>query len=140
MNKEMRRRDFLQKAALFTAGLFTLSEITLANNPASGLAYNQKPLLNPAFRMKALDNGELELYTHLNDRSKLSELFAGLDADIIREIVNGNNPLESAEKLAFRHNLSGKECRKKTENLLGALHQSGIVYYGDMMLVKIQEA
>jgi hypothetical protein len=139
MNKEIKRRDFLQKAALFTAGLFTLSEVTIANRPMTDLTENPKPLLNPAFKMKTLDSGELELYTHLKDKSKLSELFAGLDADIIREIVHEKNPLEFTEILAFRHNMSGPECRIRIKNLLQDLHQSGIIYYGDKMLVKIQE-
>jgi hypothetical protein len=140
MNEKIRRRDFFRKTAMLTAGLFVIPKIIPAVYPVENIAEKGNPLLNPAFRMKELETGELELFTHLEDKSKLSELFGGLDADIIREILNGHNPLGTIGVLAYRHNLSYPECRRKTKRLMNDLQQSGIIYFGDKMLVKIQEA
>ena len=140
MNETIRRREFFRKAALVTAGLFLITDAFAGPAPGEVSAGNGKPLLNPAFRMKEITSGEIELYTYLKDRKKLSELFGGLDAEIIREIVKGENPMEAAETLAFRHNLSYSECRLKIKQLTDELEHSGIIYYGEKMLVKIQEA
>jgi hypothetical protein len=135
----MQRREFLRKAAMLTAGSMVLAGTIHAGSLPEETSPTGKPMLNPAFRIRELSNGEIELYTHLKDKSKLSEIFAGFDADVIRSISEGKDLAMENSKLAFRYNMSEKKCRKKTDNLLNDLQKSGIIYYGELMLVKIQE-
>jgi hypothetical protein len=139
MENQMQRREFLRKAAMLTAGAVVLAGTIHAGSLSEETYPSGNPLLNPAFRIRELSNGEIELYTFLKDKSKLSEIFAGFDADVIRSISEGKDLVKENSELAFRYNLTAKKCRKKTDNLLNDLQKSGIIYYGELMLVKIQE-
>jgi hypothetical protein len=139
MNTQIQRREFLQKAALFAVGFFAFSETALAEVPGKNLKENQIPLLNPAFRMNSPNNGDLELYTFLADKSRMSYTFSGLDADILTEIANQVNPLTKIENLAEKHYLTGKECKRMITKSMKDFEKSGIIYYGELMLVKISE-
>jgi len=139
MENQMRRREFLRKAAMLTAGAFAFSGTIRAGSLPDEEASKGNPLLNPAFRIRERDHGEIELYTYLEDKSKLSEIFAGFDADLIKSISDGKDLVKGNSMLAFRYNLSDEDCRNKTKELLNELEQSGIIYYGELMLVKIQE-
>ena len=139
MENQMQRREFLRKAAMFTAGAFAFSGTILAGSLPDENASTGNPLLNPAFRIREMDHGEIELYTNLKDKSKLSEIFAGFDADVIKNVSDGKEIVQENSILAFRYNLSDEDCKKRTKELLNELQQSGIIYYGELMLVKIQE-
>jgi len=139
MENQMRRREFLRKAALFTAGVFAFSGTTCAGSLPGETTSTRNPLLNPAFRIKELNHGEIELYTYLKDKSKLSEIYAGFDAEVIKSISEGKELVQENSRMAFRYNLSDEDCTNRTKELLNELQQSGIIYYGDLMLVKIQE-
>lgn len=138
--QSIKRREFLQKAAIFSAGLLTVSGTSLAMSHNNKSLDTPIPLLNPAFKVNTFVNGELELYTYQVDRSKLSEIFSRFDADIILEILNHNNPFEKSDALATKYNLSGIQSKDWIQSLLSDFEKSGVIYYGETMLVKIQEA
>ena len=139
MNTQIKRRNFLQRAASLTTGLLVLSETSL--NAKSGETFDetQIPLLNPAFRVNTFNNGDLEIYTFLADKSRLSESFSGLEADIMVEITRHENPLTNIEILASNHKMEVSLCRQKTREFLEGLYNSRIIYYGEIMKVKIHE-
>jgi hypothetical protein len=139
MENQMQRREFLRKAAMLTFGALAVTGAINAGSLLGEKAENGNPLLNPAFRIRELSNGEIELYTFLEDKSKLCEIYAGFDADVIKCIAESKDPAKENYRLAFRYNMTGEDCGNRTKELLNDLCHSGIVYYGELMLVKIAE-
>jgi hypothetical protein len=139
MENQIQRREFLRKAAMFTAAAIAFPGSLSAGSFPDETASTGNPLLNPAFRIKELNHGEIELYTYLKDKSKLSDIFAGFDADLLKCIAEGKVPGQEIPVLSYRYNLTEDECWRRTKELLMDLQHSGIIYYGKLMLVKIQE-
>jgi hypothetical protein len=136
MDMHIERRDFLKKAALITAGFLSVSSASNAFS-MNNKKLNSIPLLNPAFNVNMYENGELEIYTFLKDKSKLSEIFVNFEADIIIEVLHHRDPFDEYPSLALKYNMSKAKSKKKIDRLLTDLEKSGIVFYGDQILVKI---
>ena len=95
--------------------------------------------LNPAFRIKNTSKNEIDLYTHLPDGHVLSHHFTGFDADVLRQIEQGNTIANLRATLSQVHNLSQTTCEAKLVRSLRDLEKGKLIYYGDKMIVKISE-
>jgi hypothetical protein len=135
------RRDFLKLAAMTTGGLLVASW-SHASGQAPEIekhALDRIPKLNLAFRIKEISANKIELYTHNSSGERLKHPFEGLEADLLREIVQEKKLKAIIDSLAEKHRLSIAVCRDRVEGFLRELEEARLVYYGDTMLVKIVE-
>ncbi|MCX6143208.1 MAG: hypothetical protein NTZ35_08310, partial [Ignavibacteriales bacterium] len=135
------RRTFFRIAATLTGSVvvagtsFSLFSSDQGNETSSPTTIR----LNPAFRIKNISKNEIDLFTHLPDGHVLSHHFTGFDADVLRQIEDGNTIAGLRATLSQAHNLSQTTCEAKLVRSLKDLEKGKLIYYGDKMIVKISE-
>jgi hypothetical protein len=144
MNTNHIRRDFLKKMAALAGVLVFAPSVTssFAKNfqirdkaPGEG----KTPRINPAFRIKKLGEGSIELYTFQKPGSKLSYRYSGLEAGVLLMLME-NKPLEeNLDTLAAQFSLSTPVCKSMVNSSMAQFEKKGLIYYGELMLVKITE-
>lgn len=135
------RRTFFRIAATLTGSVvvagtsFSLFNSHQINETLPPLAIR----LNPAFRIKNISKHEIDLFTHLPNGHVLTHHFTGFDADVLRQIENGNNITGLRATLSQVYSLSQTACETKLIKSLRELEKGKLIYYGDKMIVKISE-
>ena len=145
MKKMSDRRVFIQnlsKGIFSTVLTFTMFKPGLA----SGLIQqdeppkNQLPRINAAYKMNVFTDGKVELYTHKSAGDKLTLTFDGLEADVLLKLSKKNDPKLCVEELGPKYNLGEVYYLAEVNSILKSMEDRGIIYSGDLMLVKIVEA
>ncbi|MFQ5571555.1 MAG: hypothetical protein ACE5G0_17890 [Rhodothermales bacterium] len=136
------RRRFMRLAATLFGAVSVAGGSILAypQRRSSGFRNGSTVRLNPAFRIRERSPKTIELYTRLGDGRLLKHRFDGLEADLFRQIEEGQPAESLVASLAQKHDLSVAACRTITGASLQEFEEAGLVYYGDKMLVKIVEA
>lgn len=95
--------------------------------------------LNPAFRLNEISDQGIELFTHLGDGQRLQHRFQGLEADLLRQIVEEKTLNDQITALAEKYHLTEDACRKQLQHSIKEFSQSRLIYTGEKMLVKVVE-
>ena len=145
MNIKYLRREFLRKIATL-GGTMALSPFVAMSiegiNESNGQSQDSwlTPRINPAFRFHHLSDGSIELFTFQQPGSKISYQYGGLEASILL-MIGDNKPLDTnLNELAAKYSLSGSECKAKICLAMEEFKKKGLIYYGDLMIVKKSEA
>ena len=136
------RRAFFRMAATLTGSVVVAGAtgFSLANSFEHARRLPTLTIrLNPAFRIRSLSAGMIELSTHLPDGRVLAHHFSGFDAELLRGIEQGRGAAELCTELARLHNLSAQRCETSLLNSLRELETGRLVYYGEKMIVKRAE-
>jgi len=145
MKKMSDRRVFIQnlsKGIFSTVLTFTLFRPGLA----SGLIQqdeppkNQLPRINAAYKMNVFTDGKVELYTHKSAGDKVTLTFQGLDAEILLKLSKKNDPKLCFDELGAKYNMGEDNYLAEVNSKMKSMEDKGIIYSGDLMLVKIVEA
>lgn len=140
--KETSRRKFLQLAATvvgagaLTGGSTVIYQMTRPTSRISETFWR----LNPAFRIKELSADAVELYTQLANSEVLRHRFRGLEADLLRQLVNEQAVDAAIPSLSEKHHLSVQDCQKEVDQTLKEFLKANLIYMGEKIPVKIQEA
>ena len=144
MKPNYHRREFLKKAV--TAAVTIVLTPFVANsisriNQSKGESGNEKliPHINPAFRIQRLNDESLELYTYQKVGSKISYYYSGFEAGVLLVILENKLPEENLKELATRYSLSDSICKTKIYSAMDEFKKKGLIYYGDLMMVKKNE-
>ena len=97
------------------------------------------PRISPAYRVNVYQDGSVELFTHDASGNKKTELFNGLEADILLIILEENNPKAYNQQLGTKYSLEKEDYISKVDDALQSFENRGFIYYGEIMLVKIQK-
>lgn len=133
----MSRRKFLE----LTATIFAASSVigggaaVLSKKSSMNVAWR----LNPGFRIHNLTDDKLEIYTHLQNGEILKHTFSGLEANLLRSIKSNQNIKKVIPKLAKKYHLTFSACQNHVQHLLQEFDQAKIIYFGEIMKVKITE-
>jgi hypothetical protein len=144
MNTYYYRRDFLRKVAAI-AGVLMFNPFsgnsTVGKNPVEHISTDGvlTPRINPAFRMNLFSDGTLELFTFQKPGSKISAHYSGIEAGILLLIAENKPINENLKALANQYSLSYSDCQNQTSLAMEDFKQKGLVYFGDLMLVKKSE-
>ncbi len=95
--------------------------------------------LNPAFRLRCLSDGQIELFTHLADGSELIHTFTGLEADVLRRTEKGEPLCSLVDAVSSTSGVPSAACRTEVATLLEEYRRAGLVYTGDLMFVTVRE-
>jgi hypothetical protein len=130
------RRDFLRLAASLGGVLLAASAVPLVPGAWSSPGPTRSiPRLNPAFRLRELDGGGLEVFTHVSPGSRISHQFTGLEADCLRELA-AEKPLAAyVEGVAARQGLSPAAGQGAIIGMLDEFSTAGLVYFGDTRMI-----
>ena len=144
MNANCHRREFLRKAAALAGTLVItpfLANSLAQTNPSKGESTDGKliPRINPAFRINRLSDGSLEFFTFQKPGSKISYYYSGLEAGVLLLIAN-NKPINAnLKEIANQYSLSDSICKIKIDTAMNEFKKKGLIYYGDLMIVKKTE-
>jgi hypothetical protein len=144
MNPRYLRREFLRKAAALGGALvfvpFAGKAGEVPGRTIDEPEVDKRPIrINPAFRINLFHDGSVELYTFQKPGSKVSYQFSGLEASLFLLLI-GNKPLAFCIKdLAEKHSLGYSDCEAKLHTALDDFSRKGLIYYGDLMVVKKTE-
>lgn len=141
MNTHFARREFLKKATTLMGTLaiapFILNSITGTISSKSTSKYQTKtPHINPAFRIQILKDGSMEIFTYQKPDSKISYYFHGIEEDILLLISEDKSLEANFSQLGIQYSLSETECKGKVELAMSEFEKKGLIYYGELMLVK----
>jgi hypothetical protein len=139
-DKTFSRREFLRLAAMVAGAAAVTGGGFVAYRETHPGAPKGIVRLNPAFRVKEISANEIELCTHLGNGEVLQHRFSGLEADLFRELANEREIEKAIPALARKHHLSVEDCKKQVNQSIQEFSQVGLVYMGEKILVKIQEA
>lgn len=139
-NRRLSRREFLKIAATITGS----TAIAGGGIFCSGSKKEQEMLayqwhLNPAFRIDAVSETEIELFTHLKDGERISHRFSGIEADLLRSVHQNADLSASMPALAEKYAISIEKCQQAVDQSLQEFLESNIIYHGEEMKVKIVE-
>ncbi len=79
------------------------------------------------------------MYTQTNEGNKLIFKFEGLQADILVKLLHGADPELCYQESGVKYGLEKKEYDLSVKAILKSLEDKGLIYYGDLMKVKIVE-
>jgi len=144
MKQKNNRRVFLRN---LTIGTFSTVLVSGFFKPLKALYQistfdpegNQLPRINPAFMMNIYKDGRIEMYTQTNEGNKLIFKFEGLQADILVKLLHGADPELCYQESGVKYGLEKKEYDLSVKAILKSLEDKGLIYYGDLMKVKIVE-
>ena len=143
MKQTQDRRTFMKTALVAFPALLTLSFIEPGKTfDGTGFAdpdEKQLPRINPAFRMNVYEDGSVELYTFIKEGDKILHKFEGLQGDILVKIMNEIHPESCYPELGIKYKLDKEIYITDVSAFLKILEGRGIVYYGDLMPVKIRK-
>jgi hypothetical protein len=144
MKQTQDRRTFMKRLAVAAFSTFlTVSFIKhskaydriISEDPDE----KQLPRINPAFQMNVYADGSVELYTFLKEGDKIRYKFEGLQGDILVKLLNEIHPEFCYQELGIKYKLDKETYISDVSTFLKILEDKGIVYYGDLMLVKIMK-
>jgi hypothetical protein len=144
MKRSYFRREFLKKISSI-AGLYLLVPfISKSGNAISQTKGEQNgnglPIrINPAFRINHKECGSVELYTFLKPGQKISYTFTGLNASVLILLAENKQVDSSLQELASKYSLDYTGCEEQIKLAIKDFDKKGLIYYGDLMLVKKTE-
>jgi hypothetical protein len=144
MNNNYYRREFLKKTSVIAATIALTPFVAnsfAGTNSSKGDYTDGKltPRINPAFRIQHFSDGSLELYTFQKPGSKIGYHYGGLEASILLLLAE-NKPIEAnLKELAADYSLSDSACKTQIFSAMDEFKKKGLVYYGDLMIVKKTE-
>jgi len=135
------RKSFFKLAAVFTGSIFVAASGIPIDNllKNKNTEFNKTIRLNPAFRIKNISTNKIELFCYLPNGTLLSHHFSEFEADIFRQIEDGNNFSSLNFNLAKAYHLPESKCKEKLIKSLKELKKGNLIYSGDKMKVKISE-
>ena len=135
------RRKFLQRSAGMFGAVVLLAEGTPCGahpRPFGEWHGDDIIRLNPAFHLREVDTGVIELTTHLPGGALLSHRFEGLEANVLTLAQAGRDSRYITMTLADRHGQPHEEVTRRVTLALEEFAAAGLVYAGDPIFVKIQ--
>ena len=133
------RREFLRLAAGIAGTVMVTGGYTVAVKKGGEDLSRQLWRLNPAFTLREISTGEVEISTTLGNGEKLLHHFEGLEADLFRFAASERILADEVTDLARKHGIAEKECRRRLEHSLQEFSNTRLIYSGEKMLVKIVE-
>ncbi len=135
------RRKFLQRSAGMFGAVVLLAEGTPSGarpRPFAGWRPDDVVRLNPAFHLRVVDAGVIELTTRLPGGAVLSHRFDGLEAEVLTLAQAGRDSRYITMTLADRYGQRNEEVARRVSLALEEFAAAGLVYAGDPITVKIQ--
>lgn len=138
------RRVFLRNFSLASA-VVLLSSGFLRRPKTSGFTApipeqeDPPPKINPAYQVNFYQDGSVELYTHNAQNEKQSHKFEGLEAELLRKIMEHENPAVYSTDIAGNYSLDNSNYAARVGPVLKSMEDHGYIYYGEPMLVKVLE-
>lgn len=137
------RRRFLQRSAgLFGAVVLMSDDAPSGARPRPFGEWRGDDIvrLNPAFHLREVDAGVIELTTRLPGGALLSHRFVGLEAKVLTLTQAGRDSRYITLTLADRYGQPHEEVARRVSLVLEEFAAAGLVYAGDPIFVKIQRS